>query len=103
MMMIINNPPFFLNTVFENSSPVTPIFFIFRQSFTGAPAAASGSKNKEHIPLLAYSQDGDSLLLIWGEGRGVSRDQARGVASFLIFQCTCDHVLIIKTISCCTH
>jgi hypothetical protein len=103
MMMIISNLPCFLNTVFENSSPIIPIIFIFRQGFTGAPAPAAGSKNKQHIPLLAYSQDGESLFLIWGEGRGVSRDEARGVASFLIFQFMRNHVLIIITISCCTH
>ena len=102
-MMIISSLPCFLNMVFENASPLIPIFFIFRKGFTGAPAAAARSKNKQHLPLLSYSQDGESLFLIWGKGRGVSRDEARGVATFLIFQFKCNHVLIITTISCCTH
>ena len=70
MMMIISNLPCFLNTVFENSSPIIPIIFIFRQGFTGASAAAAGSKNKQHIPLLAYSKMGRACSL-YGVRAGV--------------------------------
>ena len=54
----------------------------FRQRFTGAPAAAAGSENKQQFPSLACSfpDGGASLFLIWGEGTGVSRGRARGVA-----------------------
>lgn len=67
----------FLHTAFENSSPIIPIIFIFRQGFTGGSAAAAmRSKNKQHS-LLVYSQDGESLFLIW-VSRGVSRDEPEG-------------------------
>ena len=46
----------------------------------GAPAAAGGGENKQQVPLLTRSLQGASLLLIRGEGRGVSRGQAGGVA-----------------------
>ena len=49
----------------------------FRQDFIGAPAVAAGIKSKHQGPLLALSP---SLVLIWGEGWGMPRGQARGVA-----------------------
>ena len=54
----------------------------FRPAFNKAPAAAAGSENKQQVPLLASSLRwrGASLFLICGEGRGVSRDRATGVA-----------------------
>ena len=56
----------------------------FRQGFTGAPAAAGGREDKQQLPLLACSLreggGGTSWFLIWGEGRGVSRGRAGGVA-----------------------
>ena len=42
-----------------------------------------GSGNKQQVPLLVRSPGGQgvvSLFLIWGEGRGVARGPARGVA-----------------------
>ena len=40
-----------------------------------------GSENEQQVPSLAHSPRQGTLVLIWGEGRGVSRSQARGVAS----------------------
>ena len=52
----------------------------FRRGFIGAPAAAGGRENKPQVPLPAHSLSGASLFLIWGEGRGVSRGRAGGMA-----------------------
>ena len=45
----------------------------FGQGFIGVPAAVSGSKNKQHVPLLAPQGRGASLLLIWGGFTSVQR------------------------------
>ena len=52
----------------------------FRQVFIRASATAAEDKNKQQFPLLACSLGvaGASCFLIWGEGRGWSRGQARG-------------------------
>ena len=52
-----------------------------RQGFIRTLAIAAGSKNKQQVPLLAHSlRWGAKLFFIQGEGRGVSRGQAREVA-----------------------
>ena len=45
--------------------------FFFRQGFTAAPATAGGEWEETTSSLLTYRRT-SSLLLIWGEGRGVS-------------------------------
>ena len=55
----------------------------FRQGFTGAPAAAGGSRNRQGVPLLPRPLKGPSSFLIWGEGRGVLAGWLRGLAHFL--------------------
>ena len=49
----------------------------FRQGFIGAPAAAGRNENKLTVSL-ALSLGWMRWFLIWGEGRGGSRGQARG-------------------------
>ena len=44
------------------------------------PAAVAGSENRHQGPLLTPQGEGASLFLVWGEGRGVSRSCARGMA-----------------------
>ena len=53
----------------------------FTQGFTGGPCCSSGEQEQLTSSLACSRGRGEvSWFLIWGEGRGVSRGRARGVA-----------------------